>query len=254
MTRMPAHRLTWARLALALAAAPLALGLAACGKKEAGSAVSGQPAAKIAPPAGKTWQDVVVKTPEGGYLMGNANAPIKLVEYGSLSCPHCAKLSNDGFRPLVDNYVDSGRVSYEFRSFAIHGIDVPLTVLARCGAPESFFGLVEQIYRNQEAMMTRAQQGDAQAQAAANLPRNQQMVAMAQAYGLIDFFAQRGIAVDQAKACLANTAAAEEVAKQADTYGKAGIDSTPTLIVNGDKLEAHEWKELEPELKNRGAR
>lgn len=249
MTRLPLGR-----IAIAAALAPLALGLAACGKKDGGATAGGQPVAKVAPPAGKTWQDVVVKTPEGGYLMGNANAPIKLLEYGSLSCPHCAKLSNDGFRSLVDNYVNSGRVSYEFRSFAIHGIDVPLTVLARCGAPESFFGLIEQLYQNQEAVMTRAQQGDAQAQAAANLPPAQRMVAVAQAYGLIDFFAQRGIAVDQAKSCLANAAAAEEVAKQAGEYGKAGIDSTPTLLINGDKIEAHEWKELEPELKSRGAR
>jgi protein-disulfide isomerase len=248
------NRTSLGRFALVLAAAPLALGLVACGKKEGGSAAGDPAAAKVAPPAGKAWQDVVVKTPEGGYRMGNPNAAIKIVEYGSLSCPHCAKLSNDGFRPLVDNYVNSGRVSYEFRSFAIHGIDVPLTVLARCGAPESFFGLLEQLYQNQEAVMTRAQQGDAQAQAAANLPRDQQMVAIAQAYGLIDFFAQRGISVDQAKACLANTAAAEEVAKQADTYGKEGIDSTPTIMINGDKIEAHTWQELEPELKNRGAR
>lgn len=249
------NRMPLGRLALVLAAAPLALGLAACGKKEGSSGGSTeQPAAKVAPPPGKTWQDVVVKTPEGGFLMGNANAPIKLVEYGSLSCPHCAKLSNEGFRSLVDNYVNSGRVSYEFRSFAIHGIDVPLTVLARCGGPETFFGMVEQLYQNQEALMTRAQQGDAQAQAAANLPRPQQMVAVAQAYGLIDFFAQRGISTDQAKACLADTAAAEDVAKQAEAAGKAGIDSTPTLLIDGDKIEAHTWPELEAELKKRGAR
>jgi protein-disulfide isomerase len=68
------------------------------GKKEGGgSAPSDQPAAKVAPPAGKAWQDVVVKTPEGGYLMGNANAPIKVVEYGSLSCPHCAEAQQRRF-------------------------------------------------------------------------------------------------------------------------------------------------------------
>jgi protein-disulfide isomerase len=249
MTRIPLRRLV-----LALAIAPLALGLAACGKTEGGAAKGGEPLAKVAPPAGKTWQDVVARTPEGGYRMGNPNAPIKLVEYGSLSCPHCAKLSTDGFRPLVDKYVDSGRVSYEFRSFAIHSLDVPLTVLTRCGAPESFFGLVEQVYANLEPLMTRAQQGEAKAQAAASLPREQQILAIAEAFGVIDFFAQRGISTDQAKQCLTNTAAAEAVAKDADAASKEGIDSTPTLIVNGDKLEAHTWQELEPELKARGAR
>ncbi|MDR2857190.1 MAG: DsbA family protein [Novosphingobium sp.] len=248
------NRLPFGRLALVLAAAPLALGLAACKDKGGSAGPTGQAVAKVAPPAGKTWEDIVVKTPEGGFRMGNADAPIRLVEYGSLSCPHCAKLSNEGFRGLVDGYVNSGRVSYEFRSFAIHGIDVPLTVLARCGGTETFFGMVEQLYRNQEAVMTRAQQGDAQAQAAARLPRDQQMVAMAQAYGLIDFFAQRGISIDQAKACLADTASAEEVAKQAEAAGKAGIESTPTLMIDGDKIEARTWEELQTELRNRGAR
>jgi protein-disulfide isomerase len=242
------------RFALVLAIAPLALGLAACGKKEGASAANGQPVARVAPPAGRTWQDVVARTPEGGYRMGNPNAAIKLVEYGSLSCPHCAKLSNDGFRQLVDNYVNSGRVSYEFRSFAIHGIDVPLTVLVRCAPPEAFFGMVEQLYQGQEAMMNRAMQNEAQAEAAAKLPRQQQVLATAEAYGLIDFFAQRGISTDQARQCLANTPAADAVAREAQAAGKAGIDSTPTLIVNGDKLEAHTWQELETELKNRGAR
>ena len=248
------HRMHLSRFALVLTIAPLALGLAACGKKEGGSAANGQPVAKVAAPAGKTWQDVVARTPEGGYRMGNPNAPIKLVEYGSLSCPHCAKLSNDGFRQLVDTYVNSGRVSYEFRSFAIHGIDVPLTVLVRCAPPEAFFGMVEQLYQGQEAMMNRAMQNQAQAEAAAKLPRQQQVLAMAEAYGLIDFFAQRGISTDQSKQCLANIPAADAVAKEAQAAGKAGIDSTPTLLVNGDKLEAHTWQELESELKNRGAR
>jgi protein-disulfide isomerase len=249
MTRTPI-----ARLVLACALAPLALGIAACGKKEGSGETGAAPVAKVTPPPGKTWADVVATTPEGGHRMGNPDAPIKLVEYGSLSCPHCAKLSIDGFRPLVDNYVNSGRVSYEFRSFAIHGLDVPLTVLARCGGPENFFGMVDQVYRNQEAMITRAQQGDAQAQAAARLPRDQQMKAVAEAYGLIDFFAKRGISRDQADQCLANTAAAEAVARQAEAAAKAGIDSTPTVIVNGDTLDAHTWQELEPELKKRGAR
>jgi protein-disulfide isomerase len=248
------HRTHLGRFVLVLAIAPLALGLAACGKKEGGSAATGQPVARVAPPAGKTWQDVVARTPEGGYRMGNPNAAIRLVEYGSLSCPHCAKLSNDGFRSLVDNYVNSGRVSYEFRSFAIHGIDVPLTVLARCASSDAFFGMIEQLYQGQEAMMNRAMQGQAQAEAAAKLPRQQQVLAMAEAYGLTDFFAQRGISTDQAKQCLANIPAADAVASEAQAASKAGIDSTPTLIVNGDKLEAHTWQELETELKNRGAR
>ena len=50
------------------------------------------------------------KTPEGGFLMGNPNAKVKLVEFGSLTCPHCAEFEEQGGKPLVDNYVKKGLV------------------------------------------------------------------------------------------------------------------------------------------------
>src|SRR3954470_19942795 len=62
--------------------------VAACGKGDAGgnssgSAPAGAPVAAAQTPAGQNWVDVVSKTPEGGYVMGNPNAPVKLIEYGS---------------------------------------------------------------------------------------------------------------------------------------------------------------------------
>ena len=239
-------------LALAGLVLPLALGLAAC--KKGDSAAADQSVAAAPPPAGKSWTDVVAPTAEGGMLMGNPKAPIKLVEYGSLSCPHCAKLANEGFAKLTGTYVASGKVSLEYRSFAIHGIDIPLTVLARCGAPEAFFGLVEQLYLNQTPLLDRAQKGQTEAQAAAALPPAKRMVAVADAYGLTDFFSARGVPVDKAHTCLADQAAAEVVAKQAEAYGKDGIDSTPTLFMNGTKQPALTWAELEPALQAAGAR
>jgi len=143
-------------LLLILATLPLAL--AACNKS--GDSAPGAPIAAVAPPAGKAWADVVAKTDDGaGVVMGNPGAPIRLVEYGSLSCPHCAKLAQEGMATITGTYVASGKVSYEFRSFAIHPQDIPLTVLARCGAPDTFFGLVEQIYTNFDAMSAGVEKG-----------------------------------------------------------------------------------------------
>lgn len=235
-------------------ALPLALGLAGCKKSETTAAATGEPVAAVAPPAGKAWADIVTATPEGGMLMGNPNAPIKLVEYGSLSCPHCAKLAAESFAKLSEKYVAWGKVSFEYRSFAIHGIDIPLTVLARCAAPEAFFGLVEQVYANQTALLDRAQKGQTAAEAAAKLPPAQRMIGVADAYGLTEFFSARGVPVDRAHKCLADTAAAEAVAKQAEEAGKQGIDSTPTLFINGVKEPAMTWVELEPALQAAGAR
>jgi protein-disulfide isomerase len=91
--------LPFARPLLVAAGVSLVLGLAAC-KKSEGTAASSGPVAAVAPPAGKAWSDIVNKTADGaGVVMGNPNAPVKIVEYGSLSCPHCAKLAQDGMAP-----------------------------------------------------------------------------------------------------------------------------------------------------------
>ena len=249
--------MTIRRSLLAVAALPLALGLAACGTKESeGAPPKGEAIAKIAPPAGKAWQDVVEETPEGGMRMGNPDAPIKLVEYGSLSCPGCAKLARDSFASLTTNYVASGRVSFEFRSFAIHPQDVPMTVLVRCSSKEAFFPLVEQIYANFEAMNAPYQDEATmqRAQAAMQMAPEQRWGAFADTVGYTQFFAQRGVAVDQGKACLADLAKAKQVADFAQKYSQEGVNSTPTLMLNGAKLEDTSWKALEVALQNAGAR
>lgn len=257
------RRFRVAGLMLAGAALPLALsachkpdsGAGATGTSASGGSLTGSPAAAVSPPAGKAWSDVVSATPAGGMQMGNPAAPVKLVEYGSLSCPHCAHFAETGLKPLVAKYVDSGKVSYEYRSYAIHGIlDVPLTVLVRCASPQAYFGLVEQLYANQPAVIARAQQGEKQAQAASALAPNQRFVAIADALGFTDFFSARGVSVDQAHACLANPAGAERVAKDAQSYSDQGIDSTPTLMINGIKTDVADWAGLEPMLQKAGAR
>ena len=246
------------RAILATAALPLCLGLAACGKETAtGSLPKGEAIAKIAPPAGKAWTDVVEETTDGGMRMGNPEAPIKLVEYGSLSCPGCAKLAQDGFAPLVTNYVASGRVSFEFRSFTIHPQDLPLTVLVRCSSKEAFFPLVEQIYSNFQSM--NAPYNDEavvqRVQATSQLPPEQRLVGWAEAVGYTTFFAQRGVSVDQAKACLADVAKAKQIADFSQTYStENNVSGTPTLEVNGTRLDNSSWNGLEVALQNAGAR
>lgn len=245
------------RLLLTLAFAPLAL--AACKSEPATSASEspqGQPVAAVTAPAGQAWSDVLETTPDGGMRMGNPDAPIKLLEYGSLSCPHCAKLSQEGFGSLVKNYVNTGKVNFEFRSFAIHPQDVPLTVFVRCAPKEAFFPLVEQVYTNFDAMNAPYQDKAKldQAQAAMQLPAAQRWSAFADAIGYSDFFAARGIAKDQGKACLADLSKATLVAEQAQKYGESGINGTPALFINGTKIDAGEWPGLETALKAAGAR
>ena len=240
-------------------AAPLALGLAACGNKSATdpAAVAAAPVKPVVAPAGTSWRDTVEVTGADGYLVGNPNAPIKLVEYGSLTCPTCARFGEEGMEPLLTKYVDSGRVSYELRNFAVHGpVDIVLARMVRCGAKEAVVPLSDQVWQDRDQLMAPVMNNQDAFERAANLPMEKRFIAMAQVGNFFDFFASRGISADQAKACLADVPALEKLANDTDTYAKRdGVNGTPTFTLNGNMLDGvNSWAALEPVLQNAGAR
>lgn len=243
---------TRARL-LVVAALPLALGLAACGKKGADDAstdaapdVHSTPIAKIAPPAGKQWSDVISKTAEGGYLMGNPQAPIKLVEYGALSCSHCAEFADEGSAKIRDDYVASGRVSYEFRPFMLNVVDVAATLLATCGSVETVIPLSDQFWAWQPNLFKNFEANKDKMQAAGDLPPDKRFAALAEYGGMIDFFAARGISREQAAACLADTGKATQLAKETQLFSdKYGITGTPTFYLNGKNIGSLTWNAVQ---------
>jgi protein-disulfide isomerase len=249
--------MTARRIAIALAIAPLTLGLAACNKSGTETAApSGKPIANIAPPAGKLWSDVAVATPDGGYQMGNPQAPIKLVEFGALSCSHCAEFSEKGSAEIRDSFVASGRVSYELRFMMNNFLDVPAVLLATCGSTEAVIPLSDQFWGWQKTMFDTLQKaGDAQLQAATQLPPEQRFVAIAAAGGMDQFFAARGIAADQGKACLADAAKATKLASNTTIWGEQfKIEGTPTFMLNGLKLDGNTWEAIKADLEKAGAR
>ena len=119
--------------------------LATACNAEKGSATANSAAevtAKPVPaPNNGDWSSIVSKTAEGGFIMGNPNAKVKLVEFGSLTCPHCAEFEEKGGNALIENYVKKGLVSWEFRNFVRDPVDMTATLLARCGGESR--GLLE---------------------------------------------------------------------------------------------------------------
>ena len=237
-------------------AAPLVLALAACGSKEDATATQGEPVAAVPAPAGTEWRETVKVTPEGGYLLGNPEAPIKLVEYGSLTCPACAAFANTGAEKLKNDYVNSGRVSFEFRSMLIHGtMDLVLTRMISCGSPEAVHPLADQVWANLDQILPAAQANAAALDQALKLPENQRFVAFAQQAGLFDFFASRGVSTDQAKQCLADFPAMEKLAETLQKSAQEdNVTQTPTFFLNGNKLEESRWTDVEGTLQRAGAR
>lgn len=243
-----------ARWTLTTLAAPLALGLAACAGEEEGTANS-EPVAEVAPPAGSSWSETAVRTPEGGWLVGNPDAPIKLVEYGSVTCPACALFSTEGSRALHETYVDTGRVSYEFRSVMIHGIvDLLLTRVMECAPLNVAVPLADQMWANNTTITAPFSANQAALEAAYDLPEDQRFVAMAQAGGLMEFFAARGVSADQTSACLADAAAIEALATSTQEQAtEDAVTGTPTFFLNGTRIDSTRWAEVEGAIQRAGA-
>lgn len=233
-------------------AALLVVALGGCSKKADDAIAPSAPVAAVAPPAGKQWSEIVVKTPEGGYLMGNPNAAVKLVEYGSYTCPHCKLFMDEAAGPLKANYVASGKVSYEFRSFLLHGPDAAVSLLAECRGPEPFFAIAEQIFASQDEWLNKLiAVPQAEQQRWQSLAPTDNFKAQMAAAGLKPFLAARGLPPAQADICLSDEKAADALVKVRDhATNELQVNGTPTFFINGQLQEnVAEWKGLEERLK-----
>lgn len=236
----------------ALAAALLLV--AACGGDDANNTASPTtqgPLTQIPAPNNGDWTQIVSRTTEGGTRIGNPDAPVKLVEYGSLTCPACKAFSDTGGRPLTDTYVRSGQVSWEFRHLIIHGAaDAALALLADCQPPAAFFSTIEDVYEEQSQLITGFE--DAEQQQVAGLPPEQQIAATARAMDLGPFFSRRGLAEGRQSQCLADSQAVQRLADNTNRAAtQEGVNGTPTFFINGEKLSVSNWPSLEPLLRQR---
>ena len=183
--------------------------------------------------------------------MGNPNAPVKLLEYASITCPHCAEFTNDGGAEGIQSYVRSGRVSWEYRPYMIFPTDPGIFLLLHCLGPQPFFRVAEQLYADQPAWMGRIQAlPQEQLQQLEGLPPAQKAAALVRLAGLDQFFRQRGLPEARMNTCLADSAALQQL-QQISTRGtnEDGVTGTPTFFVNGEKLEQADWADLETRLR-----
>ncbi len=235
------------------------LALAACGGDGGDNATpvtSESPVAPVTPPGGTNWVDTVTKTAEG-HVLGNPNAPIKLVEYGSRTCPTCGRFATEAMEPLRQKYISTGRVSYEWRDFPLHGApDLALGLLNQCAPTEAFFSMLDQMFANQQQFLERQQQlPEAVIQQLQTMSPPQAAVAMADGMGIVEFVKQRGIPEPRARQCLNDQAAIQRMADgMARATNEKGVNGTPAFFINDEKIDAALWSQVEPALRAAGAR
>jgi len=197
------------------------------------------------------WAMVVSMTPDGGFLMGNPNAKVKLVEYGSLACPHCRHFEETGYKPLVQDYVRTGEVSYEFRNLLLNGPDISVSLLTRCAGAAKFFPMSHLVYATQPQWEDRIiKMSDADKAAIDKMTDEQRIVRFAEIGGMAEMASRFGLNAARARQCLTDKNALERLLAISKTADDKGIHQTPTFIINGKVSDATVWEQLEPELKD----
>lgn len=151
------------------------------------------------------------------FSLGSADAKVKMVEYASFTCPHCATFHTTVFDQLKKDYIDTGKVHFTLREVYFDRYGLWAALIARCGGEMRYFGIHDMLFKKQAEW------------AASDNP--QQVVENLKTIG-------RTAGLDDAAmdACLNDTANAEALIKQFQTNFEAdGVEGTPTIFINGAK-------------------
>jgi protein-disulfide isomerase len=151
--------------------------------------------------------------------LGDPNAPVTVIEYSSLTCPHCAAFHRDTLPQVKASYIDTGKVRFVYRDFPLGKLALAAAVVGRCVEPSRHFAFIDMLYRDQDAW---SQSRDPLAE----------LKLRGQLAGLSD---------SQFEACLGNKPLIQAVQQRAqEGQQQYGIDSTPSFIVNGKKISGEQ--------------
>lgn len=212
-------------------------------------AAPARPVSRPAAPA--DWSTRVASTPAGGILIGNPNAPVKLVEFGSLTCPHCRHFHETGLPGLRARGLVAGQISYEYRPFSLNGVDLMAGLLVQCQPAAKAWAFVNRVYARQDELMTPFTQiPETERTRIQGLPADRQGPAMAVAGKLPEFAAAAGIARARYDACIAAKPGMDKLmAIRTDAVQTHGLTGTPSFLINGKmQADVFDWAALEPLL------
>jgi len=201
----------------------------------------------------RDWTANVARTNAGAYVLGNPAARVKLVEYASYTCSHCAAFSTESAAVLKGQMVRSGSTSLELRHLIRDSVDLAAAVVARCTGPARFFRTSEAIFAQQPQWLPQAI-GFERSNAArlAMYPALAQLQALADGSGLSAIGRAAGLSDAALHACFADQAEVNRIV--AMTSNARNVEATPTFFINGKPVPGATWATLAPALRAAGAR
>ena len=178
------------------------------------SAVGALPAAAQSSPSSADAAGLLQVKPQDRVL-GQAGAPITIVEYASMTCPHCAHFENEVLPELKKKWIDTGKAKLVLRPFPLDQVALRAEMLARCLPPERYYPMVETLFKTQEKWAVQDWR-----------PALERVARLA------------GVSDKEFNACLASKALEDEIVQSRLTAAtQLGVNGTPALFVNGKKFE-----------------
>ncbi|HXV25273.1 MAG TPA: DsbA family protein [Alphaproteobacteria bacterium] len=148
-------------------------------------------------------------------ILGSADAPVTIIEYASLTCPHCASFHRETLPKLKSDWIDTGKVRLVFRDFPLDGAALSAAALAHCAPADQYFPLVNLIFERQREWAIEGEWRDRLTEIAAIAGMDQATV----------------------DGCLADETRKDAIVKRAEEgQAKYDIQSTPSFIINGRKV------------------
>jgi protein-disulfide isomerase len=161
--------------------------------------------------------DLAKASPLGDMALGAANAPVTIIEYASMTCPHCAEFHRNVFPELKAQYINTGTVRFVFREFPIDPVSATCSMLARCigkDDPARYHAAIDGLFATQDKWM-------------ANNTADQ----------LRSIAKQAGMGDEGFNACMTNQSLLTGLQQSRDhAYTKLKVEATPTFFVNGKRM------------------
>ena len=206
-----------------------------------------------APASKQNWNQTTTVTPAGNHVLGNPDADVKLVEFVSYTCPHCAHFEEQADSAMRVTYVAQGRLSVEVRNFLRDPVDLTAALLTNCGPASKFFANHSAFMHSQDKWIgTLASAGPTQKQRWSAGSFAQRTKAIATDFGFYEIMKNRGYERPEIDKCLADEAKAQKLAAGTDEAEKAGVQGTPSFMLGGTLLAGtHNWAALYPQIQAR---
>jgi len=157
---------------------------------------------------------------------GAADAPIVLIEYASLTCPHCANFHKTGY-PELKPYIEAGQLAYVYRDFPLDGAAYRAALSVRCLSGDAFFSAIDALYESQSEWRQGGSEDDL----------------------ALEISALTGQTSEEYKACVGNPQNQERLIERYNTAIDLGVDGTPRIYINGDLYSpGRGWSQIGDEI------